>query len=140
MWSHSKHSKRSALPCARLESLVLQRTTALQSLSQRLLKVQDEERLRLARELHDSTGQRLFALKIRSAASEKTRARQVRIPHAGRHCSIGGRGTPRDPHDLISAPSAIASNRSASSPWQNYGKCLSDDEVYGTGKRVPSAG
>ena len=26
------------------------------------------------------------------------------------------------------------------SPWQNYGKCASGDEVYGTGKRVPSAG
>jgi hypothetical protein len=28
----------------------------------------------------------------------------------------------------------------ANSPWQNYGKCASGDEVCGTGKRVPSAG
>ena len=44
--------------------LVLERTLALQSLSQRLLKVQDEERRRVARDLHDSTGQTLTALKI----------------------------------------------------------------------------
>jgi signal transduction histidine kinase len=36
----------------------------LQSLSQRLLKVQDEERRKLARDLHDTTGQTLAALKI----------------------------------------------------------------------------
>jgi hypothetical protein len=27
-----------------------------------------------------------------------------------------------------------------SSPWQNYGRCASGDEVCGTGKMVPSAG
>ena len=40
------------------------RTAAQQTLSQRLLKVQDEERRRLARNLHDTTGQTLTALKI----------------------------------------------------------------------------
>jgi two-component system NarL family sensor kinase len=45
---------------SQLESLVVQ----LQNLSQRLLKVQDEERRRVARDLHDSTGQTLTALKI----------------------------------------------------------------------------
>jgi len=45
---------------SQLESPVLQ----LQNLSQRLLKVQDEERRRVARDLHDSTGQTLTALKI----------------------------------------------------------------------------
>jgi signal transduction histidine kinase len=44
--------------------LVLERTVALQNLSQRLLRVQDEERRRVARDLHDSTGQTLTALKI----------------------------------------------------------------------------
>ncbi len=44
--------------------LVLERTAELQSLSQRLLRVQDEERRRVARDLHDSTGQTLTALKI----------------------------------------------------------------------------
>ena len=47
-----------------LESLVEQRTAALRRLSARLLRVQDEERRRLARELHDSLGQYLTAAKI----------------------------------------------------------------------------
>lgn len=50
-----------------LESLVRRRTAALRSLSARLLRVQDEERRRLARELHDSTGQTLIALKLHLA-------------------------------------------------------------------------
>ncbi len=47
-----------------LESLVEQRTAALRRLSVKLLRVQDEERRRLARELHDSLGQDLTAAKI----------------------------------------------------------------------------
>jgi signal transduction histidine kinase len=47
-----------------LESLVEQRTVALRRLSVKLLRVQDEERRRLARELHDSLGQDLTAAKI----------------------------------------------------------------------------
>jgi len=42
----------------------LERTVALQNLSQQLLKVQDDERRRVARDLHDSTGQTLAALKM----------------------------------------------------------------------------
>ena len=49
---------------SQLELLVLERTAALQTLSQRLLRVQDEERRRVARDLHDSTGQTLTALKL----------------------------------------------------------------------------
>ena len=62
MWILSRHERK--LPftqsSSQLESLVVQ----LQNLSQRLLKVQDEERRRVARDLHDSTGQTLTALKI----------------------------------------------------------------------------
>src|ERR1700694_2204811 len=64
MWTISKHSRQLALSHAQLETVILERTAELQSLSQRLLKVQDEERRRLARDLHDSTGQTLVALKI----------------------------------------------------------------------------
>jgi signal transduction histidine kinase len=47
-----------------LESQVEQRTIALRALSARLMRVQDEERRRIARELHDSLGQCLAAAKI----------------------------------------------------------------------------
>src|SRR6202022_4068857 len=64
MWIRSKQSRQLSLSHAQLESVILERTAELQSLSQRLLKVQDEERRKLARDLHDSTGQTLVALKI----------------------------------------------------------------------------
>src|ERR1700688_2397376 len=63
MWT-SKQSKQLALSHAQLESVILERTAELQVLTQRLLKVQDDERRKLARDLHDSTGQTLAALKI----------------------------------------------------------------------------
>jgi len=47
-----------------LESMVEQRTTQLRKLSSDLMHSQDEERRRIARELHDSFGQNLAALKI----------------------------------------------------------------------------
>jgi signal transduction histidine kinase len=53
-----------------LELLVRQRTAELHGLSARLLRVQEEERRRLSRELHDSTGQTLTALKIQVATLE----------------------------------------------------------------------
>jgi two-component system, NarL family, sensor kinase len=46
------------------ERALQERTSALQNLSSRLLRLQDEERRRIARELHDSLGQYLAALKI----------------------------------------------------------------------------
>ena len=66
MWNPSGHQSKQNLrqSCSELEMLVLERTVALQNLSQRLLRVQDEERRKVARDLHDSTGQTLTALKI----------------------------------------------------------------------------
>jgi two-component system NarL family sensor kinase len=54
-----------------LEHLIRQRTSALRSLSARLQRVQDEERRHLARDLHDSTGQILTALKIQLATLQE---------------------------------------------------------------------
>jgi len=66
MWNLSGNQSKQTLKqsCSDLEMLVLERTVALQNLSQRLLRVQDEERRKVARDLHDSTGQTLTALKI----------------------------------------------------------------------------
>jgi two-component system, NarL family, sensor kinase len=64
MWTLSPRSRQLALSRAQLESIILERTEELQNLSQRLLRVQDDERRKLARDLHDSTGQTLAALKI----------------------------------------------------------------------------
>lgn len=47
-----------------LEGIVEDRTAALRRLSAQLLRVQDEERRRFARELHDSLGQYLAAIKM----------------------------------------------------------------------------
>jgi len=62
MWI-SKHLKLSHA-YSELEILTAERTAELQKLTHRLLKVQDEERRRLARDLHDTTGQTLVALKL----------------------------------------------------------------------------
>lgn len=66
MWNFPGNQSKRALrqSHSQLESLVHERTLALQSLSQRLLRVQDEERRKVARDLHDSTSQTLTALKM----------------------------------------------------------------------------
>ncbi|HZR59027.1 MAG TPA: sensor histidine kinase [Terriglobales bacterium] len=56
---------------AELETTVAHRTATLRNLSQRLLRLQDEERRRIARDLHDSTGQVLTALKISLAVFQQ---------------------------------------------------------------------
>lgn len=64
MWTIAKRLKSSNTAESELEKLILERTVELQTLSQRLLDVQDQERRKIARDLHDSTGQTLTALKI----------------------------------------------------------------------------
>jgi signal transduction histidine kinase len=73
MWILSAHQPRQTLRQSRsqLESLVYERTAKLQNLSQQLLRVQDEERRKVARDLHDSTGQTLTALKISVALLQR---------------------------------------------------------------------
>lgn len=51
-----------------------QAEAVMRELSAKLLRLQDEERRRIARELHDSTGQTLTALKLNLAALESTLA------------------------------------------------------------------
>ena len=62
-----------------LETLVEQRTAALRRLSVKLLRVQDEERRRIARELHDSLGQDLTAAKI--CIDMLSQERRLESPH-----------------------------------------------------------
>jgi two-component system, NarL family, sensor kinase len=64
MWPITKYARKMALEHSQLQSVILERTAELQNLSLRLLKVQDEERRKLSRDLHDTTGQTLAALKI----------------------------------------------------------------------------
>ena len=47
-----------------LESLAAERTAELEKLTQHLLRVQDQEKRKLARDLHDCTGQTLALLKM----------------------------------------------------------------------------
>jgi two-component system, NarL family, sensor kinase len=56
---------------SQLELLVLERSAELQNLSQQLLRVQDRERRKVARDLHDSTGQTLTAVKISVAVLQR---------------------------------------------------------------------
>src|SRR6185437_7530989 len=104
MWIRSKHSRNEVRSHAQLESLVLQGTVAMQNLSQRLLKVQDEERRRIARDLHDSTGQILTALKINAEVLKKqTKTRSMRLQCNIRNRCAGRPGAPGDSYTVLSA-------------------------------------
>ncbi len=70
MWVFSKRSRQMSLSPAEMEEAIVDRTAEVQNLSQRLLKLQDEERRRLARDLHDTTGQTLAALKLSATLLE----------------------------------------------------------------------
>ena len=80
MWIRSRYSRVSALAHSELEKLILERTAELQNLSQRLLSVRDEERRKIARDLHDSTGQTLAALRMSlSLLQEDCKAEPARL-------------------------------------------------------------
>jgi two-component system, NarL family, sensor kinase len=80
MWIRSMRSRLLAVTNSELEKLILERTAELQKLSQRLLNVRDEERRRIARDLHDSTGQTLAALKMSlSLLQEDCKAEPARL-------------------------------------------------------------
>jgi PAS domain S-box-containing protein len=57
-----EHSMRES--AVQLEKMVEERTAALRRLSNRLMTMQDDERRRIARELHDGLGQEMVALKM----------------------------------------------------------------------------
>jgi signal transduction histidine kinase len=63
--TQSRHSR------TQLELLLSERSIALQKLSQRLIKLQDEERRKISRDLHDVTGQTLVALKMAVAELQR---------------------------------------------------------------------
>jgi hypothetical protein len=81
VWTFSRHQDKLTFKQSRsqLELLVLERTESLRNLSQRLLRVQDEERRRVARDLHDSSGQTLTALKLSVGLLQKMLAKDKRI-------------------------------------------------------------
>ncbi|MEQ1472436.1 MAG: GAF domain-containing sensor histidine kinase [Candidatus Acidiferrum sp.] len=60
--AHQKTEQSLMRAQANLEQIVRARTTQLQQLSSRLMALQDEERRRIARELHDSAGQYLAGI------------------------------------------------------------------------------
>jgi signal transduction histidine kinase len=87
MWKLSKHLKLSRAN-SELERLLLERTAALQNLSHRLLILQDDERRKIARELHDNTGQTLAALRMAISQGKLGRA-----GNGFRCCATGGSST-----------------------------------------------
>jgi len=70
MWI-TKHFRLSRAYCE-LESSAADRAAELQELAHRLLRVQDEERRKLSRDLHDTTSQTLAALKIALSQLQET--------------------------------------------------------------------
>ncbi len=62
-----------------LESQVDQRTASLRLLSAQLMRVQDEERRKIARELHDSVGQYLAALKMNLVRLEMSSPNDLQV-------------------------------------------------------------
>jgi len=109
MWPLSDHFRQMAIENSQLQSEILQRTAELQNLSQRLLRVQDEERRKLSRDLHDSTGQTLAALKISvSFLEEHCKQDPSTTLLYLRGCCLGGSGHRRNSHHVLPAAPTTA--------------------------------
>ena len=81
--------------------------TKLRELSVRLIAVQDQERRRIARELHDCTGQTIALLKMNLDRLRAIRKTQSRASGADiRECGSGRSDVDTGSDDFLSAPSA----------------------------------
>ena len=87
--SRRRHNEKLRNEQGELEKRVRERTTdldtankSLRELSARLLQLQDDERRRIARELHDSVGQMLVALTMNLSAVRLDVERLTKIAHA----------------------------------------------------------
>ncbi len=85
-----------------------QRTTQLEQLSALLLRAQEEERRRIARELHDEAGQTLTALKIQLDLEGRTEASSRVADVLGRIRDVSELLRPRALDDLGLAPALRA--------------------------------
>lgn len=98
---------------ASLQRRVAEATTELRDLSRRLLQVQEDERRRLALELHDEIGQMLTGLTIQLASIEEgerlaeARATLTRLIEQVRQLSVELRPAELDRYGLLSASRAL---------------------------------
>ncbi len=89
---------------------ILEQSEQLRDLSGRLMLAQDEERRRIARDLHDSAGQNLAALGMTLARLESDAKRDpTRLSKKHKRCPGASPGAdPRDTHDFLSLAPANA--------------------------------
>ena len=79
-----------------LESKVQARTLQLRELSARLLEAQDEERRRIARDLHDSAGQMIAALSLSLAIITQHSGGNIELAQAAEQCEELVRGLSKE--------------------------------------------
>jgi PAS domain S-box-containing protein len=80
---HTLHGDISGVGCVFLDNTDCRRAEeSLRCLSGRLMELQDQERRRIARELHDSIGQCLTAIKINLETLQRTLAKQALDPRS----------------------------------------------------------